>query len=184
MNVRCFSDLGRFLCVSLCLLFLCCIGASASQITQEEIDSYSQGVIDEVTETTVVEDPEDPDPIEDDSQNVYTAENPLYVSVTSETGVGDNSLDLPVRYVSGSGDNGVSLLADAPITAGETTGLKAVLLEILGPYDPIYFEYQYGNQSVGREVFQDDVWLCSFWMLMLLTFCVFKMIGGWLTRKR
>lgn len=181
MNVQ---SVWRFLCVSLCLLFLCCIGASASQITQEEIDSYSQGVIDEVIEDPVVEDPEDPYTSQTDYQNVYTAENPLYVSVTSETGDGDTALDLPVSYAADTGDYGVSLLADAPITAADTSGLKAVLLTVLGDYEPILFEYQYGNSSVGREVFQDDVWLCSFWMLMLLTFCVFKMIGGWLTRKK
>lgn len=181
MNVQ---SVWRFLCVSLCLLFLCCIGSSASQITQEEIDSYSQGVTDEVIEDPVVEDPLEPDYVETDNQNVYTAENPLYVSVTSETGDGDTVLDLPVSYAADTGDDGISLLADAPITSADTTGLKAVLLTVLGDYEPILFEYSYGTTGVGREVFQDDVWLCSFWMLMLLTFCVFKMIGGWLTRKK
>lgn len=181
MNVLRFSALGRFICISLCLLFLCCIAANASEITQEEIDSYSQGVIDE---TTVVEDQTDTDPVEDDNQNVYTAENPLYVSVTSDSGSGDNSLDVPASDVSVTSDYGISLLADAPISAADTTGLKAVLLTVLGDYEPILFEYSYGNTGVGREVFQDDVWLCSFWMLMLLTYCVFRLIGGWLTRKQ
>lgn len=184
MNVRRFYDLGRFLCISLCLLLLCCIGAHASEITQEEIDSYRQGVIDESTETTVVEDQADSDPAENDNQNVYTAENPLYVSVTSDAGSIDNSVDLPVSAVSDTSDYGVSLLADAPISADDTSGLKAVLLTVLGDYEPILFEYSYGNTGVGREVFQDDVWLCSFWMLMLLTYCVFRLIGGWLTRKQ
>lgn len=177
-------SLGAALCIALALVCGCCSPADASEITQEEIDSYTEGVIDYGSETDVLEDPDDPEAAADDGSNVYTAENPLYVSITSETGLEDTSVDLPVSTVADTGDSGISLMADAPITASDTTGLKAVLLTVLGDYEPILFEYQYGNSSVAREVFQDDVWLCSFWMLMLLTFCVFKLIGGWLTRKR
>ena len=31
---------------------------------------------------------------------------------------------------------------------------------------------------------QDDVWLCSFWLLAILVFCLFKLLGGWLVRKQ
>lgn len=174
-------SLGAALCIALALVFGCCAPVDASEITPEEIASYSEGVTDE---TDVLEDPDDLEASADYGSNVYTAENPLYVSITSETGLEDTSVDLPVSTVADTGDSGISLMADAPITASDTSGLKAVLLTVLGDYEPILFEYQYGNSSVAREVFQDDVWLCSFWMLMLLTFCVFKLIGGWLTRKR
>lgn len=176
--------LGRFLVLSFALLLLLCSVVNASEISQEEIESYSEGVTDDGTETDVVEDPDDPDASEGDSTNVYTSENPLYISIMDETGTeGDTASD--PDSVSATGDDyGVSLMADAPIEASDTSGLKAVLLEILGPYEPILFEYSYGNTGTGREVFQDDVWLCSFWMLMLLTYCVFRLIGGWLTRKQ
>lgn len=183
MNVRLYS-LGRFLCLSFALLLLCCVIADASEITQEEIDSYSQGVTDEGTEATVVEDQTDPESTESNSANVYTSENPLYVSLTTEASSGTDPVDLSDSDGTDTSDYGVSLLADAPISADDTTGLKAVLLTVLGDYEPILFEYTYGNTGTGREVFQDDVWLCSFWMLMLLTYCVFRLIGGWLTRKQ
>lgn len=182
MIVLLISKFGRILCFSFCLLFLFCIGASASQITEEEIASYTEGVIED--ETDVVSDP-DADPADQtDGGNVYTAESPLYVSLMGETDLEGDGAAATVADDGTDSDYSVSLMADAPITAGDTTGLKAVLLTVLGDYEPILFEYSYGNSSYGREVFQDDVWLCSFWMLMLLTFCVFKMIGGWLTRKR
>lgn len=157
---------------------------SASEITPEEIASYSEGIIDETYPDDILEDPEDPSAPEDAPVNVYTVEDPLYISlVDPQDPEGDVS-----DPVSDDGDlvdpYGVSLMADSPITSADTTGLKSVLLDILGDYEPILFTYQYGTNSVGREVFQDDVWLCSFWMLMLLTFCVFRLIGGWLTRKK
>lgn len=183
MNVRLYS-LGRFLCLSFALFLLCCVVVSASEITPEEIESYNTGVIDEGTETGSLEDPTDPESNEGDSTNVYTAENPLYVSVTTTESSGTDTMAVSDGDGSDTGDYGVSLLADAPITADDATGLKAVLLEILGDYEPILFTYSYGTNATGREVFQDDVWLCSFWMLMLLTYCVFRLIGGWLTRKQ
>lgn len=175
-------SLGSALCVAVALVLCCCSPVDASEISEEEIASYSQGVIED--ETDVVSDP-DADPVDQtDGGNVYTAESPLYVSLMGETDLEGDGAAATVADDGTDSDYSVSLMADAPITAGDTTGLKAVLLTVLGDYEPILFEYSYGNSSYGREVFQDDVWLCSFWMLMLLTFCVFKMIGGWLTRKR
>lgn len=166
------------------VLSLCVPFAAASEITPEEIASYSEGIIDETYPEDILEDPEDTTSSQDAPVNVYTVEDPLYISLVDPQ---DPQGDL-LEPVSDDGDlvdpYGVSLLADAPITSADTTGLKAVLLDILGDYEPILFTYQYGTNSVGREVFQDDVWLCSFWMLMLLTFCVFRLIGGWLTRKK
>ena len=82
-------------------------------------------------------------------------------------------------------DGSASISALAPITADDTNGLKSVLLGILGDYEPILFEYTYGsNYNTGREVFQDDVWICSFWMLALLVYCIFRLLGGWLSRKQ
>lgn len=82
-------------------------------------------------------------------------------------------------------DTTVSASVMSPITADDTSGLKAVLLNILGPYEPILFEYNYGtNYNTGREVFEDQIWLCSFWMLALLVFCLFRLLGGWLSRKQ
>ena len=80
-------------------------------------------------------------------------------------------------------DSGISTMSINPITPDDSTGLKSVLLEILGDYDAIIVEYTNGNYT-SREVFQDDVWICSFWLLAIMVYCLFKLLGGWLVRKQ
>lgn len=80
----------------------------------------------------------------------------------------------------------ISILTSvAPVTPSDTSGLKAVLLGILGNYDPVIVEYQYqssqGYNNYLREVQPDFVWLCSFALLALMIFCIFR-LGGALLR--
>lgn len=77
------------------------------------------------------------------------------------------------------------LTSVAPVTPSDTSGLKAVLLGLLGNYDPVIVEYQYqssqGYNNYLREVQPDYVWLCSFALLALMIFCIFR-LGGALLR--
>lgn len=114
-------------------------------------------------------------------EDVSSPEDPVSDPEILEEGNSDYTV---VESLSDPIDTSVSLYANAPIESGDTTGLKAVLLDLLGPYEPILFTYSYGTNSTGREVFQDDVWLCSFWLLAIMVFCLFRMIGGWLSRKK
>lgn len=80
----------------------------------------------------------------------------------------------------------ISILTSvAPVTPSDTSGLKAVLLGLLGNYDPVIVEYQYqssqGYNNYLREVQPDYVWLCSFALLALMIFCIFR-LGGALLR--
>lgn len=80
----------------------------------------------------------------------------------------------------------ISILSSvAPVTPSDTSGLKAILLSFLGNYDPVIVEYQYsssqGYNNYLREVQPDYVWICSFVLLALLIFCLFK-LGGALLR--
>lgn len=169
-----------FACVVVSLFLLCstvsAVG-SEGEITQAQLDASYAATLGEDYVPIEEDDPSD----QGDNQVIYTEENPLYVQVTAPASLADPAMDEPVYDP---GDYGVSLAADAPITSDDTSGLKAVLLEILGPYEPILFTYQYGNTSVGREVFQDDVWLCSFWMLAIMVYSIFRLLGGWLSRKQ
>lgn len=127
---------------------------------------------------------------------LYEMDDPSYSASDPEISSGEDTLSYPevleedpivddvVEPVADPLDSSVSLYANAPIESGDTSGLKAVLLDLLGPYEPILFTYSYGTNSTGREVFQDDVWLCSFWLLAIMVFCLFRMIGGWLSRKK
>lgn len=172
--------LGCLSCVSLCLLFLC-----SSVLAAGAEETFSEDELNASYAATLGEDyvPAEEDPASDqaDSQVVYTEENPLYVQVTSQASTDNSSV---VEPADDAGDYGISPLALSPVTSEDTSGLKAVLLEILGPYEPILFEYQYGSSNTGREVFQDDVWLCSFWMLAIMVYSIFRLLGGWLLRKQ
>ncbi len=69
----------------------------------------------------------------------------------------------------------------APITPGNTSGLKAVLLSILGNYDPIVAQYQYNsgsNYGYIREIQPDYVWLVSAGIFAILLYCTWRLLGG------
>ncbi len=82
---------------------------------------------------------------------------------------------------------GIETYSLEPITPADTSGLKAVLLSVLGDYESIVTEYRYENYngSYGyiREVQPDYVFLCSAAVFALLLWCVFRMAGGLLCRK-
>lgn len=73
----------------------------------------------------------------------------------------------------------------APITPGNTSGLKAVLLSILGNYDPIVAQYQYNsgsNYGYIREIQPDYVWLVSAGIFAILLYCTWRLLGGLVCR--
>lgn len=80
---------------------------------------------------------------------------------------------------------GVQLMSLNPVTPEDTSGLKAVLLDLIGDYDAVVVEYEYQNNqnysSYLREVQPDYVWLCSAGLLGLVVYCVFR-LGGALLR--
>ena len=73
----------------------------------------------------------------------------------------------------------------APVTPSDTTGLKAVLLSFIGNYDPPVVQYEYTTSNNYKqyvnEIQPDYVWICSFALIALFIFCLFK-LGGALLR--
>lgn len=82
---------------------------------------------------------------------------------------------------------GTTVYSLSPVEASDSSGLKAVLLEFIGPYDAIVVEHAYqgssGNTSYLREVQPDYVWLCSAALLVVMIFCLFRLGGAILCRK-
>lgn len=71
----------------------------------------------------------------------------------------------------------------SPVTPSDATGLKQVLLQFLGNYDPVIVEYKYQNPnntyySYLREVQPDYVWMASFLLLCLFVYCLFRLGGA------
>jgi len=111
------------------------------------------------------------------SDTIYVLEQPA-----SSEGVNYGDLtDIPV----GASIDNISVISVAPIKPSDTSGLKAALLGVLGNYDPVIIEYQYssgsGYANYLREVQPDYVWICSFVLLALVIFCLFR-LGGALLR--
>lgn len=70
----------------------------------------------------------------------------------------------------------------APVTPSDTTGVKAVLLSFIGNYDPPITQYEYttnnGYKQYVNEIQPDFVWICSFTLIALFIYCLFKLGGG------
>lgn len=82
---------------------------------------------------------------------------------------------------------GVEVYSLSPVGPEDATGLKAIMLELLGSYDAIVVEYEYRNQnntynSYLREVQPDYVWLCSAAIFLVLIYCVFRAGGALLSK--
>lgn len=83
---------------------------------------------------------------------------------------------------------GMEVYGLSPVTPSDTTGLKSVLLEFIGDYDPVIVEYEYQNNnnqytSFLREVQPDYVWLASCGMLVVFVLSLFKLGGAILCRR-
>lgn len=95
------------------------------------------------------------------------------VAVSEEPEINPDT-DLPVE---------IELMSVAPVTPEDTSGLKAVLLSVIGDYDPVIVEYRYQNSNQTsyqylREVLPDYPWCASFLMLALFVYCTFRLGGA------
>lgn len=98
------------------------------------------------------------------------------------------SLSVPAAYIGDSAEgvlSGVQLLSVNPVQPSDTSGLKKVLLELIGDYDAVVVEYSYENTqgytSYVREIQPDYVWLVSAGLFTLVIYCIFR-LGGALLR--
>ena len=70
----------------------------------------------------------------------------------------------------------------APVTPSDTSGVKAVLLSFIGNYDPPIVQYEYTTSNSYKqyvnEIQPDYVWICSFALIALFIYCLFKLGGG------
>lgn len=92
---------------------------------------------------------------------------------------GDGLLREPVSEVSTS---------TLRISANETSGFHAVILGLLGDYNPIVKDYTYqssnGYTSHSIEITPDWSWIASAAIFLVIIFCLFRLIGGLFSWKR
>lgn len=83
---------------------------------------------------------------------------------------------------------GVETYALSPITPSDASGLKKILLEILGPYDNIatQFKYQQQNNSYYtyvNEITPDYPWIASAVLFIVLVISLFRMFRSVLWKQ-
>lgn len=74
----------------------------------------------------------------------------------------------------------------APVTPSDSSGLKAILLQLFGNYDPVVIEYAYTNTngyvSYIREIEPDYAWMISAAIFAIVLYCFFRLLGGLLKK--
>lgn len=73
----------------------------------------------------------------------------------------------------------VSVMSLDPVTAADSSGLKAVILELLGDYSAVKVEWSYENSngytSYTREIQPDYPWLVSAGIFAIVLYCLIRM---------
>lgn len=73
----------------------------------------------------------------------------------------------------------VSVMSLDPVTASDSSGLKAIVLELLGDYSAVQVEWAYENTngytSYVREIQPDYPWLCSAAIFAIVLYCLIRM---------
>lgn len=173
-------------------VFVLCSSVCAVELGNPSSGNNSAEVVDKIEEisqkvsgaSSVADVPSKADSTDSPDSESPPGGNTIYVleSPTPSEGVNYGNLtDIPA----GASIDNISVISVSPIKPSDTTGLKAALLGVLGNYDPVIIEYQYssgsGYTNYLREVQPDYVWICSFALLALVIFCLFR-LGGALLR--
>lgn len=74
---------------------------------------------------------------------------------------------------------------NTPVTS--STGLKGVLIQLFGPYDPTITQLRYQSNTSTNYTYVNDIspdypWLCSCAVFAIVLYCVFRLGGALLCR--
>ena len=144
-----------------------------TEIPLEKVDEIVSSVPDLVnSSTSEISSSESISEVSPGGNTIYVLTNPVS---EGDTDVGASPAD-PVLT------NVAVVTGLSPVTPNDATGLKAVLLSFVGNYDPpiVQFEYTTNNnyKSYVNEIQPDYVWICSFALIALFIYCLFKLGGG------
>lgn len=147
-----------------------------TQVPLEKVDEIVSSVPDLVTPSVPeLSDSGDGSEVSPGGNTVYVLTNPYE---EGDTNVGSAPSDPVLTDIA-------ILTGLSPVTPSNTSGLKAVLLSFIGNYDPpiVQFEYTSSNnyKQYVNEIQPDYVWVCSFALIALFIYCLFK-LGGALIR--
>lgn len=111
--------------------------------------------------------------------------------VTSFSSFADGNLTVPSENLISDEwilEDTVIVESVAPVTPSSSNGFKAIILGLIGNYDPVVVEYRYQNTSTGtysylRQIEHDYPWIASACIFALLLFlawlflrCIFSAV--------
>lgn len=67
------------------------------------------------------------------------------------------------------------------VSASDSTGLKSIMLSLIGDYDTVVTDYVYSNgsyQSHSISIERDWSWIMSCALFIVVLYCVFRCVGG------
>lgn len=75
------------------------------------------------------------------------------------------------------------------VSASDANGFKAVILNLIGDYEPVVTDYEYRNNnntyySHSINIHEDWSWIASAAIFLVVLVCCFKLLGGLICRKR
>lgn len=84
--------------------------------------------------------------------------------------------------------DGIETFALSPVNPSDTSGLKKILLEVLGPYDNVVTQYRYIADGSTRytyvnEITPDYPWIFSAILFIVLIVSLFRMVRSTLWRQ-
>lgn len=177
---------------SLCLIISLMLALSAA-ITSYALELETVGEIpaeeipaDEVVENETVETESEIPNDETVTETPVETESEVSSSENTEENFVENTEEVNPDLSPVVGEDvltGISVYSVSPIESADTSGLKAILIDLFGTYDAIIVEYEYTNSNSNypsylREIQPDYVWLCSCGIFALVLYCVFKFAGG------
>lgn len=123
----------------------------------------------------------DVDSIRTDLDNLTSSDSSDF-SVSSDSSASSNTDETNPLDTSDMFLQSVDVYSVTPVTPQNTSGLKSVILGLIGDYDTVVTDYTYTNNngyvSHTIEVQPDYVFICSFAMLCLIIYCLFRLGGA------
>lgn len=79
-------------------------------------------------------------------------------------------------------ENGDTTLSIMRVSASDTSGLHAILLTLIGDYNPIVKDYTYtstqGYTTHSIDIQPDWSWIMTAALFIVVIFCLFRFVGG------
>lgn len=113
---------------------------------------------------------------------------PCFAYADTDSAILPNTID--VNIVGNDSDNSLTLksvnVSNQTVTANDSNGLKALMLELIGDYETVVTDYTYqssnGYTTHSITIERDWSWIMTCGLFIVVLYCTFRAVGGILCR--